>query len=132
MNLAEDVISRLEYPLGPGCPFLKIAGAEVPQWLRAMEIYDKTKPALAKLKAACAGEVTICGEFYDEGSDLRILFCIDCQGSVGHRISAYGYLALPQTEVFLSMARTSMQMTANEIMERVSESGGTTIVINQG
>ena len=132
MNLNQDIIDRLENPMGPGCAFLRIAGAEVPQWLRAMDLYEKTLPVIGNLKAAGAGELTICGEFYDANSDLRILFCIDCRGMINHRIDAHGFLAMPQTEAMTESARISIQMMANEQMERVATAGGTTVIVNQG
>ena len=132
MNLPENFFDRLEYPLGPGCAILRIANAEVPQWLRAMNLYEKTLPAFANLKAASAGELTICGEFYDERLDFRILFCIDCHGAVNHRIDARGFLIMPQTEPMTESSRMAMQAMANEHMERVAAAGGTTVVIEQG
>ena len=132
MNLPQDFFDRLEYPMGPGCAFLKIAGAEVPQWLRAMSLYEKIRPAFANLKATGGGELTVCGEFYDDQLDFRVLFCFDCRGSANHRIDASGFLAMPQTEPFIESARISIQMIANQHMERVAAAGGTTIIVNQG
>ena len=125
-------MARLEYPLGPDCPCLKLAGAEVPQWLRAFGFYEKVKPAIAKLKTASAGDLTVCGEFYAEASDLRFLFCFDCHGAAGHRIEASGFVVMPQGEFMTGSVRIAVQMFANEQMERVAQAGGTTVVINQG